>query len=128
MRRISRNWQIEGDDRTRSVGSVCRPYGAAHGFHEPATDRQAEPGSGAHPVTLTDPVELVKNLFDVLLRDTLAFIDDLKLYAATDLFSPMLIVEPAGEYFAALSRMLNSTCSNNTGSSFSIGSLSETSK
>ena len=35
-----------------------------------------------------DPVELVKNPFDVLLRDTLALINDLKLYAATDLFSP----------------------------------------
>jgi hypothetical protein len=29
-------------------------YGAAHRFHEPATDRQAEPGSGADPVTLSD--------------------------------------------------------------------------
>jgi hypothetical protein len=39
----------------------------------------------------------------------------------------MRIVDPSGAYFAALSSRLNSTCSNSTGSTLSIGRSAGTS-
>ena len=46
-------------------------------LNEPASDRKSEPGSGTDVVALLRPVELVKNVLQILRRNAGTFIEDL---------------------------------------------------
>ena len=66
------------NDRAGAVGPVGRGDRAVHGVDETARDRQPEAGSGAHPVALLRPVELVEDMLQVAGRDAVALIEYLQ--------------------------------------------------
>ena len=89
-----------------------------HGLDEAARDREAKAGAGADMIALLRAIELVEHALELGGRNAVALVDDLR--ARPDAVSARLrieIVVSAGEYFAALSSRLNSTCSNSTASS-----------
>ena len=95
---------------------------AVHRLDEAARDGEPEAGAGAHLVALGDAMELVEDALEIGGRNAVAFVEDLQLRRSPPSRQPwMRMVDPSGAYFAALSRMLNSACSNRTASTSSIG-------
>ena len=93
-----------------------------HGLDETAGNRKPKTGAGADVIALLRAIKLVEYAFEFRRRNTVAFVQNLQRDASLIPYSPIEMVVPGGAYLAALSRRLNSTCSNNTASSSSIGS------
>ena len=88
---------------------------------KPREMARPETGAGTHLIGLLHAVELIEDVLEVVRRNPFAFVEDLQGDRSCSRQVRMNMVVPAAAYFAALSRRLNSTCSNNTASSDTIG-------
>ena len=103
------------------VAAVVGDDRAAHGLDEAAADGKAEAGAGALPVGGLHAIEFVEDAFEIVRRNAVAFVAASQAAHDRPRAAPASWMSvPAGAYFAALSSRLNSTCSNSTGSSFSM--------
>ena len=93
-----------------------------HGLDEAARDGEAEPRAGAHLIALLHPVELVEDALQVVRRNAVALVQHLQPHRCPRRASTGCGSSSAGgAYLAALSSRLNSTCSNSTASTITIG-------
>ena len=101
--------------------AVRRIDRAAHRLDEAAGDGKPETGAGPNLIALLRRDGTCRNALELLRRNAAALVDDLQLDRVPVLPAFDADVVSGGAYLAALSRRLNSTCSNSTGSSSSIG-------
>jgi hypothetical protein len=83
---MCRRGKVHGEDRTRPVGAVRCRDGAAHRRDEAAADGEAEARAGALPVGGIQPMELLENPGEPILRNPRSFIDDLQANGTFGLF------------------------------------------
>ena len=72
--RLACDRQSDGKDRAAAVGAVGGDNGSVHRFDKAARDRKSKSGAGSDLIRLWHAIELIKNMFEIVLRDAFTFI------------------------------------------------------
>jgi hypothetical protein len=70
--------KLDREDGSGPIGPVRCLDGAVHRVDKASTDRKTKPGPSAHPVTFANTVEFVEDPLEIVRRNAVAFIQNLK--------------------------------------------------